>query len=101
MDAFCQGCQNLVHVFLFRIEVFDEGAIEGEKNELVAPNNTSNQSHVDEFVCVFLVFGAHDVEQLFHEYLGVVDEVDGHEVLCTAFDLPLSQPSCSSLLFLF
>ena len=36
-----------MHVFLFRVEVFDERAIEGEKDELVAPDNTADQTHVD------------------------------------------------------
>lgn len=32
VDTLGESCQNLTHIFLLGLEVFYEGAIEGEKN---------------------------------------------------------------------
>ena len=68
-----EGCQDLAHVFLFGFEVFYEGAIEGEKNQLMSPDYSADQTHVDQFVLIFLAFSAHYVEKFLGECLRTVN----------------------------
>jgi hypothetical protein len=100
MDALCQCCQHLVHILLLGVEVLDEGAVEWQQDELMAPNNTGNQAHIRQFVVILFILCVHDVEQLLCEDLWVVDKVDGHEMLDPTLDLPLTQSSRCPLFLL-
>lgn len=49
---------------------------------------------------VFFSSAVHDVEELLHKDLRVVDEINRHEVNVTGLDLSLPQPtSCFSFIF--
>ena len=47
MDAFSKRSQHKMHVFLLGFEVLDERAVERQKDQIVTPDHTSYQGHVD------------------------------------------------------
>lgn len=73
VDALGKVCQDLRSLLLTWVHILLESTVKWKHNQLMSPNNSRYQRHVQKLMDELYVLLVHQVEQLFGEFLRIVN----------------------------
>jgi hypothetical protein len=100
MNALSKVRQNFRGFFLSRVHIFLKRSVKWQHYQLMPPNDSRYQTHVQNFVGKLYSFLVHQVKHFLSKILRIVNQVDWHEFGSLSDDLFFSDPSFGSSLLL-